>query len=96
MDRLPNMASISDLKHRHLDVIAQLGAGPVVIANRNQPVGVLIAPEEWNALAEELEDLRDSVSALSVLLEIEKGERETVELTAEDLHAWAAGDVVAS
>ena len=57
MDQILPMASISDMRQRHLELFQRLEAGPVVIANRNQPEAVLVAPGQWNAIAEELEDL---------------------------------------
>ena len=96
MNPLPKMASISELRHNHLDVFAQLAGGPVVIANRNQPTAVLVSPEQWDAIAEELDDLRDTITGLEALLRLERGEGETSELTAEQLTEWAARDAVAN
>lgn len=96
MNTLPKMASISELRHNHLDVFAQLAGGPVVIANRNQPTAVLVSPEQWDAIAEELEDLRDTIAGLEALLRLERGEEGTAELAPELLTAWAAGDAVAT
>ena len=43
MQQLPQMASVSDLRHRHIEIFAKLTEGPVLIANRNRPAGVLIS-----------------------------------------------------
>ena len=50
------MASISDLRNKYLEVLAQMAQGPVIVTNRNEPVAVLINHTEWNAIVEELDD----------------------------------------
>ena len=89
MDKLPQLASVSDIRHRHLNVIERTKNGPVVIANRAQPVAVMVSPEEWNKIAEQLEDLDATVSALQAELEIERGEDEVVDADIEQLEKWA-------
>jgi prevent-host-death family protein len=61
MNRIPQMASVSDLKNRHLEVIAKLAQGPVLLASRNQPTAVLVSPELWNEIVDLLEDYEDLV-----------------------------------
>jgi PHD/YefM family antitoxin component YafN of YafNO toxin-antitoxin module len=59
MNRIPQMASVSDLKNRHLEVLAKLEQGPVLLASRNQPTAVLLSPELWNEIVDILEDYED-------------------------------------
>lgn len=61
MQRLPQMVSVSDLKNRHLEVLAKLEHGPVVIASRNQPAAVLLSPEQWDEIVSLLEDYEDAL-----------------------------------
>ena len=61
MDRVPQMASVSDLKNRHLEVLAKLKEGPVLLASRNQPAAVMVSPEQWNEIVELLEDCEDAL-----------------------------------
>ena len=89
MNQILPMASISDMRQRHLELFQRLESGPVVIANRNQPEAVLVAPEQWNALAEELEDLRDLITGLNAQLQLERGEEEISEIDPEKLARWA-------
>ena len=95
MQQLPQMASVADLRHRHIEIFAKLTEGPVLIANRNRPAGVLISPEQWDTFVEELDMLRDMVAGLEALLRLERGEEETFDLTPDQLNAWVESDAVA-
>jgi prevent-host-death family protein len=57
------MASVSDLKNRHLEVLARLKDGPILLASRNQPAAVLLSPEQWNDIVDLLEDYEDLLVA---------------------------------
>jgi len=94
MNTLPQMTSITDLKNRHLEVFAKLGMGPVVIAQRNQPAGVLVSPAQWDTIAERLEDMADMIAALNAELEIEHGKAEWIDTDISKLEAMAAGDAI--
>ncbi|MDQ3248764.1 MAG: type II toxin-antitoxin system Phd/YefM family antitoxin [Chloroflexota bacterium] len=91
---VPQMAAISDLKHRHLEVFKRLKNGPVVLANRSQPTAVLIAPEKWNAIIKYIDDLECGIEALQTELAIAKGEDAFERLTPADIQAWLGDDVV--
>ena len=56
---VPQMAPVSDLKRRHLELFKRLKTGPVILANRSQPTAVLVSPERWNAIVEYIDDLED-------------------------------------
>jgi prevent-host-death family protein len=94
MDPLPQMASVSDLKHRHLDVFRRLKKGPVVLSNRSQPAAVLISPEKWNALAEYIDDLECSLEALKSELALARGEEKLEQLTNAELRTWLGEDEI--
>lgn len=94
MEPLPQMAPVSDLKHRHLDVFKRLKNGPVVLSNRSQPTAVLISPEKWNALAEYIDDLECSLEALKTELSLARGEEEVIRLTDDELREWLGEDEI--
>ena len=50
MNRLPQLATISDLRNNHLGVFALLEKGPVVLVNRTQPQGILLYPDPQRAI----------------------------------------------
>jgi prevent-host-death family protein len=85
---IPQMAPVSDLKHRHLEVFRRLKDGPVVLANRSRPAAVLISPERWDALIEYIDDLECGIEALKTELALAKGEDELTRLTPEELAEW--------
>lgn len=88
MHPVPQMAPISDLKHRHLEVFKRLKNGPVILANRSQPAAVLVSPERWNAIAEYIDDLECGIEALKVELAIAKGEDALERLTPSEIEEW--------
>ena len=92
MNKLPQTASIADLRNHHLTVLKKLADGPVVINSRSAPVGVLVSPELWDKIAEYIEDLEDSLDAVKAELEIAKGQDEVVRLTEADIEEWLAED----
>lgn len=94
MEPLPQMAPVSDLKHRHLAVFKRLKNGPVVLSNRSQPAAVLISPENWNALAEYIDDLECSLEALKTELALARGEDDVLRLTDAELREWSGEDEV--
>jgi prevent-host-death family protein len=72
ISRIPQMVSVSDLKNHHLEVIAKLRQGPVLLASRNQPTAVLLSPEQWNEIVDLLEDWDELMIARERMNEAEK------------------------
>ncbi len=93
---IPQMAPVSDLKHRHLEVFKRLRSGPVVLSNRSQPAAVLVSPERWNAIIEYIDDLECGIEALRTELAIAKGEDRFERLTPAEIQDWLGGDGVSS
>lgn len=91
---VPQIAPISDLKHRHLEVFKRLKQGPVILANRSQPAAVLVSPERWNAMIEYIDDLECDIEALQTELAVARGEDELERLTPATIAEWLGdGDV---
>jgi PHD/YefM family antitoxin component YafN of YafNO toxin-antitoxin module len=88
MNRLPQMATISDLRNNHLGVFALLDKGPVVLVNRTQPQGILLSPAQWDKLLTRLEDLEDLVEVLNTELQVERGEIEVETLENQSFAEW--------
>lgn len=55
MNRLPQMASVTELRNDYNTLFARLSAGPIVLAQRSKPAAVLVSPEQWNEIARRLE-----------------------------------------
>ncbi len=57
MNEIPQMATVADLRHKHLEVFTKLDKGPVVIAQRSKPTAVLVSTAQWNEIARKLKRL---------------------------------------
>jgi len=91
---VPQIAPVSDLKHRHLEVFKRLKQGPVILANRSQPAAVLVSTERWNAIVEYIDELEAGIEALQTELALAKGADELERLTAEEIKEWLGDDAI--
>lgn len=57
MDRIPQTTPMSRLNTNQAEVLDQVQKGPVLLLSRSTPVGVLVSVDEWNHVAEQLEQL---------------------------------------
>jgi prevent-host-death family protein len=89
MERIPQMVSVSDLKNRHLEVLAKVARGPVLLATRNRPTAVLLSPEMWEGLMDRIEDLEDLITALQVELDLSRGDSAVEPADIAELEAMA-------
>lgn len=55
MNRLPQLANVTELRNDYLALFAKLQNGPIVLAQRSKPAAVLVSPEQWDAIARRLE-----------------------------------------
>jgi len=55
MNRLPQMASVTELRNDYLTLFAKLKNGPVVLAQRSKPAAVLISAAQWDDIARRLD-----------------------------------------
>jgi antitoxin StbD len=56
---LPDLLPISELRQRQNEILRRIETSPVVLTQHGRAAAVLVSPECWNAIVEELEDLRD-------------------------------------
>lgn len=71
MNAIPEIYGVSDLRTRKNEILRKVHAGPVVLAQHARAVAVLVSPERWNQLVEELENLRDAVAAMEARQDVE-------------------------
>ncbi len=64
MNIIPELVPISELRLRQSELLSRLGQGPVVLTQRGRAAVVLVEPDYWNQIVEELEDLRDALDAI--------------------------------
>lgn len=58
MTEVPQMATVAELRHNHLELFGKLAQGPVVIAQRSKPAAVLVSVEAWNRHVQQMRDLQ--------------------------------------
>lgn len=54
------MVPVSELRDRQAEIIARLRDRPVILTEHGRAAALLIDPDLWNALIDELEDLQDA------------------------------------
>lgn len=97
MDKVQQIEPISTMQLKPTDILAKLGNGPVILAQRSKPVAVVVGVEMWDRIAAYLEDLEDALDAAKAELQLAKGEDETVALTDAEIKEWlGAGEKVSA
>ena len=81
------MVPISDLRIRQASVLGKLKDGPVYVAQRSNPVAVLLSSGLFDHLLTQLEDKDDIIDALKAELRIERGESVPEDIDIEALEA---------
>lgn len=79
MNAVPKLIPISKLRQTQNEILEQLSEGPVVLTQRGEAAVVLVDPEQWNRLIEELEYWRDSHDAMEARHRVAIGEDEVVD-----------------
>ncbi|MEM7133348.1 MAG: hypothetical protein AAF702_44030 [Chloroflexota bacterium] len=74
MQHVPQIEAITNMKKDHLAVFAKLGNGPVFLAQRSKPAAVLISLEQWEAVNNEVDDLKDIIAVLKTQLAVAHGD----------------------
>ncbi len=96
MNRLPQTATVSDIRHRHLEVMDKAKDGPVMLSSRGEPVAVIVSPQQWNAIVDRLDDLDDLVTGMEVLLAMQSGEESIEDVNVEEMKRWMSEHVVSA
>ena len=64
MNPVPEILPISELRQQQDKVLTKLAEGPVVLTQHGRAAVVMLSPQEWNQIVEELEDLQDALDAI--------------------------------
>ncbi len=75
---IPETASMHDLKNHTQRVTEKFRTSPVLLLNRATPQGVIVSPEQWNAIIQQLANLEETIATLQAELALATGE-DTVE-----------------
>jgi len=84
LTRVPQTASMQDIKNRTGEVTDHLTKGPVLLMNRATPQAVIVSTEQWNAIVNRFEEMQDAIITLQAELAIATGQSE-VETIADPL-----------
>ena len=96
MNALPEIAPISDMRVRQLEIVKKAQQGPVVLIERgSKPALVVLSPDLWNALAERIEFLEEAVAVYRKRWELATGQDEMTELSPTQIEEWMGDDVPA-
>ncbi len=96
MNPLPEIAPISDMRVRQVEIVQKAQHGPVVLVERgSRPALVVLSPTLWNAIAERLELLEDAVAVYKKRWEVATGQDEMTELSPALIEEWLGDDVPA-
>ena len=90
MYQLPQRVSVTEIKKHQRKVFAMLDQGPVMVANRQQPTAVVISPEQWNTLVEEMDLLWAEREAALAELRLATGKSKVVEMSEQAITEWLA------
>ncbi len=66
--------SVSKFRDNYATVLKQVEQGPVLLLQNSKVAAVLVAPEQWNALWEQLDNLQCLVWSLQADLAVADGE----------------------
>lgn len=79
MNVVPKLIPISRLRQTQNEILEQLSEGPIVLTQHGEAAVVLVDPEQWNRLIEELEYWQDSHDAMEARYRVAIGEDEVVD-----------------
>ncbi len=73
MNTVPELMPVSELRQHQSQVWQKLPEGPVILTQRGRAFAVVVSPEEWNRLIEELQEYQDALAAIEARREAEPG-----------------------
>lgn len=60
VQKLPQTAPIGDMSSRQDEVLRMTEIGPVILLSHSKPSAVLISPDQWDAIADALQQLQNN------------------------------------
>ena len=88
MNQLYPTVTTAELRDNPSSIYKKVIKHPVIVFSRATPKIVCVHPDEWNKLAQLLEDQEDTIAALKAELALVKGEDQVTEIT--DMDAFRA------
>lgn len=88
MHSVPKIVAFSEIVRKRTEILAALAEEPVIISQDDEAVGVLVAPQQWDALLEKLADLSDAIAIMQDELAAARGEETFEDLSQSTLENW--------
>jgi prevent-host-death family protein len=96
MTILPPIIPISDIRKRQQEILEQVAHSPVVLTQHGKAAAVMVDPDTWNQIMEELEDLRDLLTIQRQDKAIATGEANWEDVDNDELQEWMDSGKVAA
>ncbi len=96
MNPIPEIIPISDIRQRQQEILAKLATGPIVLTQHGKGIAVLLDIQQWNQIAEDLEDLQDLVTILRQEEALARGDVEWEEVDLDELEESIRRDAMAA
>lgn len=58
MNRIPRIMSITELRTNQTEIVDSLKDGPIVLTRQGRAAAVLVHPQQWNDLIQQVEDMK--------------------------------------
>lgn len=81
MNPVPYTIPISDMRFQQSALLARVEESPVVLTKQGRAVAVLVDPNYWNQILEELEDMADALAVAQARIAVLRGEEELLDWT---------------
>jgi prevent-host-death family protein len=94
MGKLPPILPVTRMRTHHTDVLDLAKNEPVVLAQRSQPVVVVVSVKQWNRLMARLEEQQDIIDVLEAELEDARSGEQAEPVDVAELEAIAAGHAI--
>ncbi|MFZ4659934.1 MAG: type II toxin-antitoxin system Phd/YefM family antitoxin [Caldilineaceae bacterium] len=79
MNPVPYTIPISDMRFQQSALLARVEESPVVLTKQGRAVAVLVDPNYWNQILEELEDMADALAVAQAKIAVLRGEEELLD-----------------
>lgn len=64
IDVMPQTRPISELRYKQAEIVDRLKDGPILLTRQGVGAAVLVDPEQWNQIVEQIEDLQLALDAV--------------------------------
>jgi PHD/YefM family antitoxin component YafN of YafNO toxin-antitoxin module len=88
----PQILPITDMRYRHMEVMAKLAKGPVFLTRHGIGEAVLLSTEQWDKLMAYLDERTDIIDVLEAELELARNEDSIKDIDTNELEAIARGE----